>query len=66
MYDGCPEINGWAFWTWKKAPTMFPGLVTIKVTKDWQTVVAWIGILFGGQRPDPATVRTGIKDSSRR
>jgi len=62
MYDRCPEINGWAFWTWKKAPTMFPGLVTIKVPKDWQTVIAWIGSLFGGQRPDPATVRTGIKD----
>ena len=21
MYDRCPEINGWVFWTWKKAPT---------------------------------------------
>ena len=39
MYDRCPEINGWAFWTWKKAPNKCPGLMTIKVSKDWQTVM---------------------------
>jgi hypothetical protein len=61
MYDQCPEINGWAFWTWKKAPTRYPGLVVIKVPDDWQGVMAWIGSLFGGQTPEPAKVKSGIK-----
>ena len=62
MYDRCPAINGWAFWTWKKAPSKSPGLVVIKVPKDWEAVMASVGSLFGGEMPDPATVRTGIKE----
>jgi hypothetical protein len=61
MYDRCPQINGWAFWTWKKAPTRYPGLVTITVPKDWEAVMAWIESLFGGQSPGPAKVRAGMK-----
>ena len=62
MYDHCPEINGWAFWTWKKAPNRYPGLVIIKAPKDWETVMTWISSPFGGQKPDPATVTTGMKE----
>jgi len=62
LFDRCPEINGWAFWTWKKAPTTFPGLAVIKVPDHWLPVITSIGSLFGGSKPDPATARTGIKE----
>ena len=62
MYARCPEINGWAFWTWKKAPTRFPGLATIKVPQDWQTVMDWLASVFGGQPPKPATIRAGMNE----
>jgi len=62
MYEGCPEINGWAYWTWKKAPTKFPGLVTIKVPADWKPVMASVGSLFGGGMPEDAKVRAGMQD----
>jgi hypothetical protein len=42
MFGEHPEICGWAFWPWKKAPSLSPGLVTVKVPADWQTVMAWI------------------------
>ena len=60
MYNQCPQINGWAFWTWKKAPNRFPGLTTIKVPEDWQTVITWIASGFARDKPDAATARTGI------
>jgi endoglucanase len=62
MYNRCPEINGWAFWTWKKAPNKFPGLVTINVPKDWEPVMASVGSLFGGNMPDQASVKAGMKE----
>lgn len=62
MYSQCPEINGWAYWIWKKAPTKFPGLVTIKVPKTWETVMDWLSSVFGGGQPSPATIRAGMKD----
>ena len=60
MYDHCREVNGWAFWTWKKAPTNFPGLVTISVPDDWKGVMDWIGSLFGGQKPDADKAKAGM------
>ena len=36
MYrDHADVISGWAFWTWKKAPTRFPGLCVVEVPADW-------------------------------
>ncbi len=61
MYDGCPEINGWAYWSWKRAPTSSPGLATIKLPKDWERVMAWVASLLGGVQPEPATIRAGIR-----
>ncbi len=62
MYERCPEINGWVFWTWKKAPNTFPGLVTIKMPGDWRVVMEWVGSLFGGSKPDPAKARAGMRE----
>jgi endoglucanase len=62
MYDRCPELNGWVYWTWKKAPTKYPGLVVIRVPEDWQTVMTWVGSLLGSQPPQPATIRAGMKE----
>ena len=62
MYDRCSEINGWSFWTWKKAPNKFPGLVTITVPGTWEPVMASVASLFGHNMPDQAKVRAGIRD----
>jgi hypothetical protein len=62
MYGRCPEINGWAFWTWKKAPSKFPGLVTIKVPGSWKPVMASVASLFGGNMPDKIHVRAGMRE----
>jgi hypothetical protein len=62
MYDECPEINGWVFWTWKKAPNKFPGLVTMKLPGDWIDVLEWVGSLFGGGKPEPVTIRAGMRE----
>ena len=43
-------------------PNNYPALVVVKSAKDWKTVMAWIGSLFGGQQPDQATVRSGIRE----
>lgn len=62
MFDA-PENGfcGWSFWTWKKAPTKFPGLVTVKVPPDWQAVMNWIGAWFG-RRPGRAQAVAGINN----
>jgi hypothetical protein len=62
MYDQYPEINGWSFWTWKKAPNKFPGLVTITVPGSWEPVMASVASLFGRNMPDQAKVRAGMRD----
>ena len=75
MYAACPEIVGWAFWTWKKAavppknpaPSVSPrdcsgspGLMMITMPKDWVSTMDWLGSLLGGGQPDAATVRNGM------
>ena len=60
MFNNCHEINGWAFWTWKKAPTKHPGLSTIRVPDQWQTVMAWLTSLFGKSKPEPVITRSGM------
>jgi len=63
MFAQCPEINGWSFWTWKKAPNTYPGLVTINMPKEWTTVMNWLGSLFGGKpQPPVATIREGMQE----
>ncbi len=62
MYDRCPEINGWAYYPWKRAPDKYPGLVTIKVPASWESVMASVGSFFGGNMPDQAKVRVGMRD----
>jgi hypothetical protein len=62
MYERCPEINGWAFWTWKKAANNSPGLVTIKTPESWDKVMDSVGSLLGLHMPDEAKVRTGMKE----
>ena len=42
LFEQHPEICGWAFWPWKRAPTTHPGLVTITVPTDWQQVMSWM------------------------
>jgi endoglucanase len=30
------NVKGWCFWTWKKAPTSYPGLNVIQLTPSWK------------------------------
>jgi hypothetical protein len=62
MYERCPEINGWVYWTWKKAPTRFPGVVVVKIPRDWEIVMDSVGSLLGGKMPDAATVSRGFEE----
>ena len=55
-------FSGWAFWTWKKAPTKFPGLVTAPVSRDWRAVIDWVGSWFFGYKPAHATAGAGLND----
>lgn len=60
MMNSHDEIAGWAYWTWKKSPTRFPGINTIKVPADWETLEKWI-IQPGAQPPPkPAFVNKAI------
>lgn len=61
MYDRAPEINGWAFWTWKKAATTNPGLAIIKAPDKWQTLIAWISNPLAGKPPNPDESQAGMK-----
>lgn len=62
MYDRCPEINGWAYWTWKRAATQSPDLAVIKIPKDWAADMTWIGGFFAGKRPESAAMQAGIRE----
>ena len=62
MFDEHPEICGWAFWSWKRAPTSYPGLVTVKVPAGWQKVMAWINHPILRQKPTTAETREAIKE----
>jgi endoglucanase len=42
MFDAGREIAGWCYFPWKRAPTKYPGLVTINVPEDWRKVMNWI------------------------
>ncbi len=62
MFDEHPEICGWAFWSWKRAPSSHPGLVTVKVPAGWQKVMAWINHPILRQKPTTAEARQAIKE----
>ena len=59
MFDRVPEIVGWAYWTWKKAPTKYPGLATIAVPSDWQPIAKWVSFPVL-QKPTPAQTIKGM------
>jgi hypothetical protein len=55
---------GWSFWTWKRAPGHFPGLVTIKLPSDWRAVIDWTGA-WSGRKPNREQAVTGLGDFSK-
>lgn len=54
-------FSGWAFWTWKKAPTLFPGLVMVKLPSSWRPVIDGTGSWFG-RKPDRRQAVNGLDD----
>lgn len=62
MYARCPEIKGWTFWTWKKAPNCFPGLVTINISPTWDRVINWLGKMLPSQAPPKLVIEKGMQE----
>ena len=54
-------FSGWTYWTWKRAPTGYPGLVTIKPPPDWRPVINWTGSWFG-RKPERNQAVTGLNE----
>lgn len=61
MFNGMPEVAGWAYWTWKKAPSKYPGLATITLPADWTAVAKWISLPLG-LKPSLAKANRGLDD----
>jgi len=55
---------GWCYWTWKRAPTGHPGLITIKIPARWRPVINWVGSWFGRKPLSPAAI-AGLNDFAR-
>jgi len=53
-------FSGWAYWTWKKAPNQFPGLVTITLPADWKPVLEWTNGWFA-KKPERADAIKGME-----
>ena len=60
MFDDMPEIVGWCYWTWKKAPSKYPGLATISVPEEWKPVAKWISFPLG-KKPGRAEATQGLE-----
>ena len=60
MFDQMDEIAGWAFWPWKRAPSSYPGLVTIQLPPEWKSVVAWISMPIFHARPKADQAKPAI------
>jgi endoglucanase len=54
-------FSGWAFWTWKRAPGSFPGLITIKLPPKWVPVINWAGSWLAW-KPNPTNAAAGFDD----
>lgn len=61
LYAVEPVINGWVYWTWKKAPNHFPGTLVVKMDPNWKAVIDWLSSPLGLNPPDAATIRAGMK-----
>jgi hypothetical protein len=61
MFDEMPEISGWAYWTWKKAATKYPGLATISLPADWVPIAKWISFPLG-KKPAFEQASRGLAD----
>jgi endoglucanase len=59
MYQETPEIAGWAYWTWKKAPTKYPGLAIINLPADWKPIAKWLSMPLP-PKPSLAETTKGI------
>ena len=53
---------GWCFWTWKRAPTAFPALLTITPSDKWKQVGAWINHPLVSPRPSAADALTAMNE----
>ena len=60
LFEPHPEICGWSFWPWKKAPTRYPGLVTIKLPADWRQLMSWINHPLLNHKPTEAEARRAL------
>ena len=61
MYEGAPFIAGWNYFPWKRAPTKYPGLLTIDVPEHWGKIINWISSTFAW-KPKEADVEAGVPE----
>lgn len=61
--DPANDVNGgWAYFTWKRAPTSYPGLAVITIPGSWQSVMNWIVSPLFNKKPTAAAAATGMQD----
>jgi len=63
MYeDPAGLVSGYAFWTWKKAPTSHPGLMVIAEPPPWRDLIRWIAKRWFARRPTPEEAAVAIRE----
>ena len=62
MFNRDSAVAGWAYWTWKRAPTRFPGLEIINVPTEWQSVMNWIVHPLFNRRPSRDETLRGMAE----
>lgn len=61
MFDEADPVMGWCFFTWKRAPTRYPGLVTVTIPAPWQQTINWIAWPLRA-KPRKEVALTGIHE----
>ena len=54
------QVNGWALWTYKRAPDANPTVETVTIPAAWRTTMLWVTAPLTHARPTAAQVSTGM------
>jgi hypothetical protein len=55
-------VSGYAFWTWKKAPTSHPGLMVIAQPPPWRDLIRWLAKRWFARQPTPEEASAAIRE----
>ncbi len=62
MYESAPEIAGWAYWPWKRAPTKYPGICIVNPPEAWSKMMNWVVSPFLRRKPDRDAALNAMKE----